>query len=151
MSKKLQPAQQVLKENNILSRVMQQVNRLQALNDAVKRLLPRDLGAHIQVANLDKGRLILEVDSNSWASILHYQKSDLLQQLRGNPEFAGLISIEHRVNPALKFAPKSVRSLRPPVKLSINNLKMLTELAANTKDTKLRDSLLQLIEHQNKK
>lgn len=141
-----------MNEASSLAAIVRQVNRLKQLNDSVKRLLPEKLRQHCQVANLDKGRLLLEVDNNSWGSQLYYAKPELLQKLRQNPEFAGLIGIEHRVNPALRTDHnKSQRALRPPVKLSLDNLQQLAQLATSTENEQLKNSLLKLLEHQQKK
>ena len=84
-----------------LNQIVQVIDRLKSLNAALSAHLPAAMAAHCQVANLTKGKLIVTLDSNAWASRFYYEKPALLAALRQTPDFAGIAQIEHRVNPDL--------------------------------------------------
>lgn len=102
-----------------LKRIVQVVDRLKSLNNALKEYLPGKLGDHCMVANLSKGKLIITLDSSAWASKFYYEKPSLLSKLRQSPDFAGISHIEHRVDPDMFKALKTEKPQKQlPTKLS---------------------------------
>ena len=102
-----------------LKRIVQVVDRLKSVNTALKEYLPEKLSEHCMVANLSKGKLLITLDSNAWASKFYYEKPSLLSKLRQSPKFAGISQIQHRVDPDLFKALKAQKPKKqPPPKLS---------------------------------
>lgn len=91
-----------------LHNVQQRATALLQLNQAVRALLPRELQSHCRVANFRQGILILEIANASFALRLRYQTPALISALRQNT-LPTLVTIEHRINPALAVSATSVR------------------------------------------
>ncbi len=74
------------------------LTQLQQLNTLVASHIDPAMAANCQVANLRDGCLILTTTSPVWHHKLRFASSDLLSALRAHRQWAGLKSIEIRVD-----------------------------------------------------
>ena len=118
---------------------------LQRLNLAVKALLPVEQAANCHVANVRDNILILHLDSAEWATALHYQNTDLLAQLRQQPSYAGLKSIQYKIRPLGGQTKKT--SIEPAKPLSLKTQKLLADTAKSMKNKELAEALAKLSKH----
>jgi hypothetical protein len=130
-----------------LKLIVQTLQKLKRLNEALHSLLPKEMAKHCQVASLTQGRLLISFDHAMWAGKFHFEKMEYLSKLRQLPEFSGLSQIEHRVNPSF-----SVTSQKPPSPKAAH--RPLSKEAADSLDQlilysegKLKTSLEKFREH----
>jgi hypothetical protein len=98
-----------------LAPILKTIQRLKRLNDLLMDILPKDMAKHCQVANFSQGKLTLAFDNASWAGKFHFEKMDYLSKFRAVPDFAGIIHLQHLVDPALFVAPpKKVKPVTTP-------------------------------------
>ena len=126
---------------NSLGSLSDKATFLQRLNLAVKALLPSDLAAHCQVANVRDNVLILHLDTAAWATALHYQTTDLLSQLRQQACYAGLRTIQYKIRPTEGERKKVVTEAKP---LSVATRKLLSDTANNLGNKELAEALKRL-------
>ncbi len=126
-----------------LAPIIKTIHRLQRLNDLLEKILPAELRKHCQIANLDQGKLLLSFDSSVWASKFHFEKNEYVSAFRGVPEFAGIIQINHRVDPHLFIPPPKKIEKTQAFKLSTSAQHSLEQLMLNS-EGKLRASLEKL-------
>ncbi|MSP53197.1 MAG: DUF721 domain-containing protein [Gammaproteobacteria bacterium] len=115
---------------------------LQRLNLAVKALLTTDLMAHCQVANVRDNVLILHLDTAAWATALHYQITDLLAQLRQQPPYAAIKSIQYKIRPL--DGQRKVARIEWAKPLSTNTRKLLSDTAKSVSNKELAEALKRL-------
>jgi hypothetical protein len=115
---------------------------LRHLNLAVQALLPEDLAAHCQVANVRDNVLVLHLDGAEWATALHYQVSDLLSQLRQQAAYARLKSIQYKIRPVARR--RKIAAVEPAKPLSLKTRKLLEDTAKSVKNKELAEALARL-------
>ena len=81
-----------------LASLVNNLNRINRLNQSLKVILEPSLADHCQIAHIKENQLVLAVDSGEWASRLRYEKLTLLSHLRTNG-FAMISGIDIIVNP----------------------------------------------------
>ncbi|WP_172600453.1 DUF721 domain-containing protein [Sulfurivermis fontis] len=64
--------------------LLEHVQLLQSLTSRLRHCLPHEAANHVQVANLNSERLVIQVDSTAWATRLRYLGPQLLRCLRKN-------------------------------------------------------------------
>lgn len=131
-----------------LAKLIHKVKSLAELDQKLKKELPSFLRPHSKLAHYDPeiGKILLVVDSSAMASKWHYLKPNLLEKLRKEPEFGGLVQIDIKTDPSA-FMSKPVS---PPVtarQFSAGTTALLRELALSSEDKKLREGFLKLLRH----
>lgn len=133
---------------NLLRNVQQHAIALLKLNQAVNKLLPKQLQPHCRVANYRNGILVLETHNANWLMGLRYEQSNLLSALRSHV-LPSLASIDIRINPAWQDPTKVTHPTDsaevPQVnrQLSLESALHIKNLAAHSPD-KLRQKLERL-------
>ncbi len=115
--------------------------RLQKMQTRLHQLLPTDLAAHVQVANLRGDRLVLTADASAWASRLRYLSTDLLQQLRSDGWRCQRIDIKVAALHAPPPVPKVKRSL------SDASRRLLLQTAKHIDNPEIAATLEKLAQH----
>ncbi len=72
--------------------------RIQELDQFVKQNLPKNLSSHCRVANIRDNRVIIAVDSSVWATRLKFELTELLSGIR-QQGYYGLAGIDTLVKP----------------------------------------------------
>lgn len=78
--------------------LLDQLSRIEAINQSLPKLLGSGLSQHCHVINLRKNILVLAVDSPAWANKLRFQLPTLLDQFR-EQGFINLVNIEMIIQP----------------------------------------------------
>lgn len=117
--------------------------QLQSLSSALRRCLPADAAAHVQVVRWGDGQLTVQVDSTAWATRLRYLSPQLLRQLQQLPEFTAA----HRIT--LNIAPRAVpaAAIAQPCHLSPASARIIDANAETIVDPQLRAALKRLARH----
>ena len=138
------PIRSILSPNNpLFSELITRASRITALNKLLQKHLPEILRPHCRAVSIKKGILMLEVNSNTWAAKLHFEKPALLHSLRQDPKFCGLVGIKHKINLQEPLTPTS-KNLHPHPGLSCSSTRAIIETARYIDDKKLRISLQKL-------
>jgi hypothetical protein len=127
---------------NSLGSLSDKAAYLSSLDRAVKALLSSELAAHCQVANVRDNVLILHLDAAEWATQLHYQLGDLLNQLRQQTGYAGLRTVQYKIRPA--EGEKKIIAKVPAKPLSNATRKLLSEMANSMENKELAEALSRL-------
>lgn len=97
MDEKEQPIDHWLNSGE-LGNLFRHLAQIEALNAALKPLLPETFREGCRVENIEQGCVILAVKNASIVTLLRYELPQLLNQLRQDPRWAGLASIKCKVN-----------------------------------------------------
>lgn len=125
-----------------LGSLSDKANYLKHLNKALQVLLPKDLVTHCQVANVRDNVLVLHLDSAEWATQLHYQTAELLNQLRQQKCYAALRSIQYKIRPVASKNKIIATPVATP--LSSTTRDLLSETAKTLKNKELAEVLERL-------
>jgi len=124
-----------------LRQLTDKANRLRGQAGRVAAALPEALRAHVQLATITDGCLVLKAASAAWATQARFKTPEILARLREQPEFAGLRSIRIRtdLDPPAAEAPSP--GLAAPGSAARD---ALLAQAADTSDPRLRAALERL-------
>lgn len=133
--------------NKDLSFILQKVKFIAKIHSAFVKLLPDNLQAYVQVANISHAKLILIIENSSIASLLRYQTPELLQKC------AKIAELKHIQEIVCKVRGKGETKL---VKKSESKMKLLSASVANIvkstaeeiTDPKLKEILLRISSYQ---
>lgn len=89
----------ILARSPKLAQIVNKVDQLAKLNSSILKKLDPDLSRYCRVANCRDGILILTTDNPSAGHLLRFAKMDLLDNLRQDPAFCHLKSIQTLVRP----------------------------------------------------
>lgn len=121
------------------------VDRLRALEEALADCLPADCCAHVRVADLSAGTLVLIADSPAWRTRLHFYSDRIIRHFnRLNNISVDTLKLRTGHPPP---APRAARHRTGPPAMSAEAGRALRGLAAETDDRRLRDALLRLARH----
>ncbi len=120
------------------------LEQLQELNKLVASQLETSLQPHCRVANLRNGKLILTTTSPTWNHKLRFCSLDLLSSLRKDPRWAGLSSIEVKVDYLPVHSDDTTKTLEKPKPISQQAADSLAIAAQGIKDQRLAAAVLQL-------
>jgi hypothetical protein len=129
--------------------------KLQNANLALQSVLQEPFKGEVTVGQLEQGCITLDVPNASMLTILRYQTSDILRQLRQIQGLAGIASIKCRVKPPIsplssstgeRFATQNDASSLGPEPLSAEAKKTLKSTAERITDPALQAILLKLSE-----
>lgn len=123
------------------NRLLHKARQLQRLQSRLQSLLPAELAAHVQIANLRGTQLVLTADGSAWASRLRYLSADLLRQL----QTAGWSCQHIDVKVASRFAPPS--NPKKPRSISATARHLLQQTAQHIDDPELAAALARLARH----
>lgn len=116
--------------------------RLRRFNNLLQTLLPAELKAHCQLANIKGNTAVIHVSSTVWATRIRYQIPFILNKLQDDDIGRQITDIEIRVHPgsARVKREKTVRraSMSKEAALSVQRC------AASVDDAKLRSALERL-------
>lgn len=122
------------------ARLLEYAHQLQTLNAHLAACLDRETSAHVRVAHLGDGRLLLHADSAAWSTRLRYLVPQLLRCLRQNTLLADLQHVDVRVAPSAQPAAPVTR----PAVLSADNAAILDSTADGIPDPAMRAALKRL-------
>ncbi len=88
----------VSQPNGEIKSLLDQLAKIQTLNDTLKNKLNATAIKHCRIINLRKSTLVIAVDSPAWANKIRFQLPDLLSFFREKGYF-GLANIEVIVRP----------------------------------------------------
>ncbi len=152
------PIQELLHTGgNQLSKLVSKAQAFDALNEAVAAALDKELIPYCRVGCYESGVLTLFAMNAGIATRLRYNTSDLLSQLRALPAWAGLCSIQIKVQKIwpseLTVSPLPLESEKsPPLSLSNENAKQIQSLIDSLKEKpgmeKMIESLQRILKHQ---
>lgn len=127
-----------------LCKFVSKLEQLKQINQFVSSKLEPILAHNCRVANLRDGSLILSTTSPAWNHKLRFIALDLLSDLRSNPAWSGLKSIEVRVDYLQAHTDNTTTNLKKPCLPSVNNAKIMQEIANNITCKSLSNSLSRL-------
>ncbi len=78
--------------------LLDQLAKIEALNNTLQSKLNANFSTHCRVANYRKNILVVAVDSAAWANKLRFQIPELISEFR-NDGYFGLANIEIIVSP----------------------------------------------------
>lgn len=139
------------KSETQLGKLISQAQAIDTLNAVFTLALEPDLAPHCRVGYYDSGVLTLFAASAAWATRLRYAVPNLLSQLRALPTWAGLRSIQVKIQ--TNFHQLQAQKIDnapslPPAKISATNAAQFQALADSFKDKpgfeKLVESLQRL-------
>ncbi len=135
--------------NSQFQSILQHSRYLQQLEQQLFVILPAPLRPHCHVANLNADSLVLYTHSAAWATRLRYLQTLILTQAR---QLTGLnlSRIEVRVQPDSAMPATTAQHASPALTrtLSSENAHLLRTVAETVKHPRLRNALLNLIQHQ---
>jgi len=120
-----------------LGKLNAKVQSLSSLNNLLKQYLGEQSAPYYQLSFYHTGILTILAENAAFATQLRYQVPNLLSQLRKNPTWAGLRSIQVKVSPIFheqqqQLAPKPVAE--KPYPLSKESAQTLLALATSLQD-----------------
>jgi hypothetical protein len=84
--------------------LLDQLSKINQLNQLVTGLLNKSLAKHCRVINLRQNILVIATDSPLWLNKIRFQLPDLIEEIR-NQGYVGLVNIEVIVKPDLHNQP----------------------------------------------
>lgn len=141
----------LIQPETILGKLITQAKAIEDLNDSFTQMLEPYLIPHCRVGCYVSGVLTLFSDSAAWATKLRYSVPDLLSKLRVIPQWAGLRSIQIKVQPNWEPTTQTDNPATPPVesitpKLSATNISELRTLANSLKNQSGMEALVVSLE-----
>jgi len=130
----------LLKSNNTLSQLSNQLQLNEQLLAQIKTLLPKELSLHVSVAVIQDNHLVLWTTSPVWSSKLRFIAPSLRKA------FPHVENIRIAVLPQEQAV--SITSELPPVRnLASKNALLLLELAERISNKNLKATLMRLATH----
>lgn len=83
---------------SMLGKLIHKAQVITDLNRTVQQTLDSNLKDRYQIAGFDNGVLTFLTDNSATATQIRYQVPEILSQLRKEPQWAGLISIQVKVH-----------------------------------------------------
>lgn len=128
----------------MLHALIARARRLGALDEAMRRQLGPELGGHCRLANVRDSTAVLHVDSPAWSARIRFLTPQLLAFFHQQRGCEAVQQIKITVRP-----PGSQRQLQAesPSRLSQAGAAVIRSLALATEESALREALLHLAEH----
>lgn len=144
------------KSESPLGKLIAHAQAIDELNHTFTSVLDNELIPHCRVGYYDLGVLTLFATSSAWATRLRYATPNLLSKLRSIPQWAGICSIQIKVQKNIEqetqASAQTENPFPPPLKMSASNAEQIQALADSLKNTpgmeKLVASLERLLRHQ---
>lgn len=143
---KQQSVEQVLQNNQRLFKIIEHSHYLRGVNQTVLSVLPEPLVEHCQVANYDKGKLVLLVDNPVWLQAVQYARTDICQKLQKFTAFSQLSQVRAIVDYRRQLTQPA--TAHPALqRLSADTVDLLKASAAMIKHPSLANALKRLSRH----
>lgn len=132
-----------------LADLIKTIQGLTSVEHKIKTHLESPLRDHLKLVKFQSGNIILAADSAVWATQMKLQSLDILSQLRKERMFAGVISIQVKVDPALAAVAPSQKNVANEIKrhLPKHAAETLSELASKLDNDVLKNALRSLSEN----
>lgn len=125
-----------------MGKIAQHCEFLRVVTEKLRAALPDNIRGHVTVANLERGHLVLHVDSATWATQLRFMQEQIMQIWKQQKwGYVEPQKISIRIQTALPL-PHST----PPL-LSAHNAALLQEVAKGVQQPELRAALQRLAQH----
>ena len=134
----------ILKDHQDLKFILSKANLLATIQKELNTILDRQLINYCQVANINQKKLTILVDNASVATVLRYQRVELLNAFKNIEVLQTINDLIIRVRPAptKKIPPK------PAIKqLSEHSAQILQENAQRIENPQLKAALLRIAKH----
>lgn len=131
--------EKILKQPNSFAALVEKVKYLNRLNLIFAKQFP-NLASHCQIANLRNDKLIVEVNNNAWATRIHYQSAEIINQLKQFPEFCNLQQLNYFVKKNIAAHAKN----KKPLTISTENKTLVREIADCINQPALKKALLRI-------
>ncbi len=142
---------------NPLRNLISQIKKFEYLDKQLKLNIPSFLQPHCKLAYFDPalGKINLVVSSSAMAAKWHYLKANLLVNLRANPVFAGISSIDIKIDPSV-FAQNLNKDLNKDLnknnlnknkKFSKQSSELLNQTIQSCQDEKIKKQLEKLLKY----
>jgi hypothetical protein len=122
--------------------IVEKVNKIREIHDAVQAHLETRLKPHCQVINYRQNKVIIAVDNATWGTLLRFQLPELLNQLRQNPLLAAIRSIDYVIRPYVNH-PVIQKTVIERV-ITESSAKKIIDAASSIQNPALKASLLKL-------
>lgn len=127
--------------SGIFSHIQQRHDWLRALQAAWQLYAGLPLASHTRPVSYRSGRLLVHADSSIWADRVRQQHDRLMQTLRQDPLFEGIIQVSVRVVPPETAVPAAKRR---GARLSATSATLISSTANTIDDPGLRAALQRL-------
>ncbi|SRR5579883_131859 len=131
-------------QNEELQFVLAKAKKLAELNQKIATYLDPHLRLHCQVANLERGRLVLLAANGAAATYLRFQSAELLKQFQQDPALQSIREIHCIVRPPLTSAATPGTQMKP---LSPQAAQSVKEIAQSLDDPRLRKIMEKIAGH----
>lgn len=137
----------ILSKKSTLSYIREKTNSLTQLNDIVRQTCP-DLPEDVwHIANFNKNKLIIEVNSSVWSQRLQFERMKINQKLSEATQ-GNFTQIEIKVSP---YRNKAVKEIKKPAPTQVTSISKKTadelrDIAKNAPKS-LREKLEKLASH----
>lgn len=128
--------------SGIFTHIQQRRDWLQALHTAWQQHAGLPLASHTRPVSYRSGRLLVYADGSIWADRVRQQHDRLMQTLRQDPLFEGLMQVSVRVAPSETAPPRAVK--RRGARLSATSATLIDSTATAIDDPELRAALQRL-------
>jgi hypothetical protein len=79
-----------------LKQLTERAQRLRELDRVLVSHLPLSLAAHVRLATVRDGCVVVHADGSTWAAELRFKTPDILANLRQHPDFQDIVSLRVR-------------------------------------------------------
>ncbi|HCU04803.1 MAG: hypothetical protein A2X77_03765 [Gammaproteobacteria bacterium GWE2_42_36] len=131
-------------QSGLLSDLVEKVSELQSINTILQKHLDPKMAAHCQVANYHQGKLTLVADHNTWATRIRYLAPTLLIQMRKEPIFSTILSIQCLVQMGSFQSNQPSTAISKKTDLPDETKKLIRSTAKHVRSEALKKSLLRL-------
>lgn len=132
---------EVFVSSGIFTHIQQRRDWLQALQTTWQQHVGLPLSSHTRPVSYRSGRLLVHADGSIWADRVRQQHDRLMQTLRQDPVFEGLMQVSVRVAPT-ETASQAVK--HRSVRLSATSATLINSTATAIDDPELRAALQRL-------
>jgi len=116
-----------------LGKLIAKVRDIEALHHTLQKILDPTLAPHCHIGHYQSGILTIFSENAAWATQLRYQVPEIITKLRSFPEWAGLCSIQIKVQTEGYQKITEPAPASPPPTLSEHSASQLQALADQLK------------------
>lgn len=150
-SKKLEKPELIsnalIRPEGALNNIVSKVKNMAYLDQQLKQDLPSFLKPHCRLGSFENGKIVITVDSSAMGSKLNFLKQNILEKLRSDRNFSGVIAIEIKIDPSVFEASKPAEKPKVPRKFSAQTTELLKQKILATQDKNMREKLEKLLKH----
>jgi hypothetical protein len=127
-----------------LASILAKARQLRVLTQQLRALLPAEIAANCQVANIQQGCLVISASSAAWLTQLRFLHYTLLRQFQTHAALANYTTIRWLVQP---IATPSTPRITNTLSMSSDSASSLTAIAQTIQHTGLRHAMQRLARH----